>query len=153
MAFTLMSPAFAPGGTIPSRYTCDGNNVSPVLSWSEVPASAQSFALVCADPDAPAGTWYHWAVYDLPAGTTSLPEAYPPAGRSAGKQARNDFKRQRYDGPCPPRGHGRHHYHFKLYALDTASLALKRDADCRAVEAAAETHALGRAELVGFYGR
>jgi hypothetical protein len=83
----------------------------------------------------------------------NLPEAYPAAGRGAVKQALNDFRRRRYDGPCPPHGHGTHHYHFKLYALGTASLALNRDADCRAVEAAAQAHALGRAELVGTYGR
>ena len=153
MAFMLTSAAFKSGGAIPSRYTCDGDNISPSLSWSGLPADARSFALICADPDAPAGTWYHWGVYDIPAETTNLPEAYPAAGRGAVKQALNDFRHRRYDGPCPPHGHGTHHYHFKLYVLDTASLALNRDADCRAVETAAQAHALGRAELVGTYGR
>lgn len=153
MAFMLTSTAFKSSGAIPSRYTCDGDNISPSLSWSGLPTDARSFALICADPDAPAGTWYHWGVYDIPAETMNLPEAYPAAGRGAVKQALNDFRRRRYDGPCPPHGHGTHHYHFKLYALGTASLALNRDADCRAVEAAAQAHALGRAELVGTYGR
>ena len=152
MAMTLTSLAFKSGGATPARHTCDGDNVSPSLTWSGAPAGTQGFAMVCADPDAPAGTWYHWAVYDIAPNTTALAAAYA-AGPGAEKQALNDFRRRRYDGPCPPHGHGKHHYHFALYALDTVALGLKRDAHCRDVEAAARSRALARAELVGLYGR
>src|SRR5579863_9714413 len=107
MRFTSM--AFAQKGNIPSRFTCDGGDVSPALAWSGVPANARSFAIVCSDPDAPAGVWYHWAIYDIPSEMTNLPE---DLGIDAGAptQALNDFGKWGYGGPCPPRGHGLHHY-------------------------------------------
>lgn len=152
MAFTLMSPAFKSGSVIPARHSCDGDNISPALAWSGAPSGTRGFALVCEDPDAPAGAWYHWAIYDIAPGASALAEGYA-GGRGSEKQALNDFRRRKYDGPCPPHGHGKHHYRFTLYALDTAELGVKRDAHCRDVEAAARAHALARAELVGLYAR
>ena len=152
MTMRLTSTAFAGGGAIPRLYTCDGADVSPTLAWSGAPAGTRSFALVCSDPDAPSGVWYHWAAYDIPATTTSLPE-HCPAEASGFAQARNGFGRRGYGGPSPPRGHGRHHYYFKLFALDVARLGLGPSASCRDVEEAAEAHAIATVELVGVYSR
>jgi Raf kinase inhibitor-like YbhB/YbcL family protein len=148
----LTSSAFADGAKMPERFTCDGSDVSPPLTWSGAPPRTQSFAIVCSDPDAPGGVWFHWAIFDLPAGTTRLEEHYPSENGMA-RQALNDFHRRLYRGPCPPPGHGRHHYHFKLYALDTEHLDLPADAGCRDVEAEAEMHALATAELITVYSR
>jgi len=153
MAFELASSAFAAGATIPTKHTCDGPDLSPPLSWSGAPAGTKSFALVCDDPDAPVGNWVHWVLYDLPAGTTQLPEgvaatATLPAG---GRQGVNDFKRTGYGGPCPPRGKP-HRYLFKLYALD-AKLDLAPGATKRALLDALKGHTLGEAELMGRYQR
>jgi Raf kinase inhibitor-like YbhB/YbcL family protein len=152
MTLQLTSSAFPPGGQIPRRFTCEGNDASPAFAWSGASAGTQSFALVCADPDAPAGTWYHWAIYDIPAATAGLGEGHPAAD-AAPPQAKNDFGRPGYGGPCPPHGHGVHHYHFTLYALDVVRLDLHRAPLCREVEQAARAHALATAELVGLYSR
>lgn len=152
MSMRLTSIAFPHGGKIPTRFTCDGADVSPPLAWSGAPPAARSFALVCSDPDAPHGVWFHWAIFDIPAGATDLAEHCVVSAASP-PQARNDFGRQGYGGPCPPHGHGRHHYHFTLYALDVARLDLPQTATCRAVEEAARSHALATAELVGVYSR
>lgn len=152
MALALNSPAFAAGGTIPTRYTCDGSDSSPAIQWSGTPAGAQSFALVCADPDAPGRTFYHWAIYDLPASVTSLPEHYPAETRDHVRQAINDFGRRGYGGPCPPPGTP-HHYHFTLYALSLAQLPLAAAPRCVDVETAAKRHAIERADLIGVFGR
>lgn len=151
MAMRLTSTAFGSDG-IPARFTCDGADVSPPLAWSGAPAGTRSFALVCSDPDAPSGTWYHWAVFDIPAGTVELAENHP-AKSHVGRQAINDFGAQDYGGPCPPRGHGAHHYHFTLYALNIEHLGAAVGARCRDVEKAAKTHAIATAELIGLYGR
>jgi len=151
MTFVLMSASFAAGGAVPRQYTCDGKNVSPPLAWSGAPAGTRSLALICDDPDAPGGVWYHWAIYDIPSETSALPEAFKPG--PGVQQGLNDFRRKRYDGPCPPRAHGQHHYRFKLYALSTAPLPLKGDPHCREVERAALQHVLGRAELTAVYAR
>jgi hypothetical protein len=150
----ITSAAFGPGARVPPRHGCEGADQSPPLTWSEVPKQAKSLALVCSDPDAPAGTWYHWAAFDMPTATTGLPESYQKAAR-VGKvrQAINDFGKPGYGGPCPPKGHGTHHYHFRLYALDVEKLDLKDGAKCKDVEAAAERHAIAKAELVGTYSR
>jgi Raf kinase inhibitor-like YbhB/YbcL family protein len=154
MAFRLSSAVFADGASIPKRHTCDGADLSPPLAWSGGPAGAKGFALVLSDADAPGGTWYHWAVFDIPAAALSLDEAQPKdAAVGAVRQGLNDFRRTGYGGPCPPRGHGVHRYRFLLTALDVASLGLKPGAGCREVEREAKRHALGEAHLVGTYGR
>ena len=123
-AMNLTSPAFADGQPIPERYTCDGADVSPPLSWSETPPGTRSFALICDDPDAPVGAWVHWVIYGLSPAAAELPEMVPPTEQVPGgaKQGLNDFRRVGYGGPCPPPGRP-HRYFFKLYALD-AELAL-----------------------------
>jgi hypothetical protein len=147
----LTSSAFADDGKIPARFTCDGANVSPPLAWSGAPKEARSLAIVCSDPDAPNGVWYHWAIFDIPRDAPELHEHCTSDGASP--QGRNDFGKTGYGGPCPPRGHGRHHYHFELFALDVARLNLPATAGCREVEAAARSHALATTELVGVYSR
>ena len=150
MGLTLTSPAFAAQGRIPTRYTCDGSDVSPPLHWSGAPAETRSFALICADPDAPAGTWHHWAIFDIPATADGLPE-HQKADASGVQQALNDFDRKGYGGPCPP-GNGAHHYHFTLYALKVEHLPVPTTARCRDVARAAKAHVLAQADLVGLYG-
>ncbi len=149
----LTSTAFKEGKEIPSKYTCDGRDLSPPLKWGDVPAGAKSLALITDDPDAPVGTWVHWVVYDLPATATELPEGVAKAQTVEGgaKQGFNDFKRLGYGGPCPPRGKP-HRYFFKLYALD-APLDLKPGATKKEVERAMEKHVLAEANLMGTYQR
>lgn len=151
-AMVLTSPAFAHGKAIPSRFTCDGDDFAPPFAWSGAPAETQSFALVCHDPDAPSGDWYHWAAFDIPADATSLSESLGPK-KAPIHEASNDFGKRGYGGPCPPGGHGRHHYHFTLYALDVPHLALPGSVHCREVERAAKAHALSTAKLIGTYSR
>lgn len=153
MSMTLTSSSFADGQPIPSKHTCDGENISPPLSWEGAPEAAKSFALICDDPDAPVGTWVHWVLYDLPATTSGLPEAVEPQEDVLGgaRQGRNDFKKIGYGGPCPPKG-GPHRYFFKLYALDRA-LALKPGATKREVENAMKDHILAEGKLMGTYKR
>ncbi len=148
----LRSSAFEDKGQIPRRFTCDGEDVSPPLQWSAAPGETKSFALLCDDPDAPAGVWRHWAAYDIPGDRASLDEDESRFGASF-KQAINDFRRLGYGGPCPPHGHGPHHYRFRLLALDIAALSVPENADCAAVEAAARKHALAEARLTGVYER
>jgi Raf kinase inhibitor-like YbhB/YbcL family protein len=119
MALTLKSSAFGQEQRIPDRYTCEGDDISPPLSWSGAPPRTQSFALVCSDPDAPMKTWYHWAIFDIPATADHLDEGVGSRVRAGGlRQAVNDFGRPGYGGPCPPKGHSEHHYRFHLLALD-----------------------------------
>lgn len=148
----LSSSAFAPGGRIPTRYTCDGANVSPPMAWSDVPAGTRGFALICADPDAPGGTWYHWAIYDIPPGARGLTEAVP-SNNPRPPQGTNDFRLLGYGGPCPPPGSRAHRYVFTLYAVATERFAVPAGADCRAIEAAARANPLATAELIGTYAR
>jgi len=154
MSLTLTSTAFAQGERIPKRYTCEGEDLSPPLSWTGAPDGTRSFVLLCDDPDAPMGTWHHWAVYNIPPEVTELAEGYPTdAAVGPVRQAVTDFGRTGYGGPCPPAGHGTHHYYFKLLALDVGGLDLAEKAECTEVEAAAEPHVLARAELMGTYSR
>jgi Raf kinase inhibitor-like YbhB/YbcL family protein len=154
MALILTSPAFSDGARIPARYTCEGEDRSPPLAWSGAPAAALSLALICSDPDAPVGTWYHWVIFDLPAGRTELPEALDKdAALPFARQAVNDFKRTGYGGPCPPKGHGTHRYQFRLLALDVAALPMPLRCDARAVEQTAKAHILAEATLTGLYSR
>ena len=149
----LVSPAFAAGQSIPRTYTCEGEDRSPPLAWSGVPAAAKSLALIVDDPDAPDPaaprmTWVHWVVYNSPPQTTSLAEGASSGGLPAGAaEARNDFGRLRYGGPCPPIG--RHRYFHKLYALDTVIAG--QPADKAALEAAMRGHVLAEAQLMGTY--
>jgi Raf kinase inhibitor-like YbhB/YbcL family protein len=150
----LSSSVFSNGSAIPRRYTCDGEDLSPPLGWQAAPATTRSFVLLCDDPDAPAGTWHHWAAYDIPAGQTGLAE---DASRDGGavrlKQAVNDFHRVGYGGPCPPRGHGRHRYHSRLLALAVDHLSLGAKPSCRDVEREARKSIVAEATLVGIYQR
>jgi hypothetical protein len=153
MSMKLTSPAFQAGGTIPKKCTCDAADVSPALEWSDAPAGAKSFALIADDPDAPAGTWVHWVIFDIPASARGLPEGVPASEslETGARQGRNDFGRIGYGGPCPPRGPA-HRYFFKLYALD-AKLSLKSGIKKSDLEAAMKGHILGQAELMGRYAR
>ena len=153
MAFTLASTSFAQGGDIPRKFTCDGADVSPELSWNGAPTGARSFALIADDPDAPAGTWTHWVLYDLPPATSSLPEGVSKTEElsSGGRQGRNDFRKIGYGGPCPPPGKP-HRYFFKLYALDRL-LNLSPGSSKQEVEEAMQGHILAQAEWMGKYRR
>lgn len=148
MTFELTSVAFAAGEPIPAKYTCDGANVSPPLAWSDAPPGTQSLALIMDDPDAPAGTWDHWLLFNIPANVRNLPEqAGAPVGSVDGK---NGWGRTGYGGPCPPRG--THRYFFKLYAL-AAKLDLPAGANKSQLLRAMKTHILAQAELMGTYAR
>lgn len=147
MTMKVSSPSFVEGGTIDRKYTCDAENVSPELAWSGIPPGTQSLALIADDPDAPAGTWVHWVLYNLPAGTASLAEG----GKGVGVEGVNDFHKTGYGGPCPPKG-SIHRYYFKVYALDT-KLELKPGAGKRDVERAMQGHVLAQGVLMGKYGR
>lgn len=155
MTFAITSSSFADGAAIPDQHTCDGPDRSPALSWTGVPAGTRTVALIVDDPDAPAGTWVHWVLFNLPAATTGLPEnvartdTLPALGGAI--QGRNDSRKTGYAGPCPPPGKP-HRYYFKLYALD-GELNLRAGATKADVERAMEGHVLGHAQLMGTYGR
>jgi Raf kinase inhibitor-like YbhB/YbcL family protein len=153
MTLHVTSTAFQPGETIPKKFTCDGPDISPALAWSDAPAETQSFALIMDDPDAPAGTWVHWVLYDLPSNTHELPEGMAKQEQlpNGARQGRNDFRKIGYGGPCPPPGKP-HRYFFKLHALDTR-LNLKAAATKAEVERAMQGHVLAQGELLGRYGR
>jgi hypothetical protein len=148
----LTSAAFKPGELIPTKYTCDGPDVSPPLSWSDPPAGTKSFALISDDPDAPVGTWVHWVLWNVPAVARSLEENLPKKESlpSGAKQGTTDFRRIGYGGPCPPSG--THRYFFKLYALDT-TLNLPASTTKKDLEKAMQGHILAQAELMGKYRR
>lgn len=148
MTFTLESSAFHTGSAIPMKYSRSGENVSPPLVWKDPPSGTKSFALIVEDPDAPSGTFRHWAIYDIDAHRSSLPEG---AAIERLHNGVNDFGRQQYDGPQPPRGHGVHRYHFRLAALDAERLDVARRASVADVWTAAKPHVLAEAELVGTF--
>ena len=154
MSLAITSTAFAANGTIPALYTCEGNDISPPLAWTGLPAGTKSLALIVDDPDAPDPaapkmTWVHWVLYDIPPTATGLAEAVKSGALPSGaREARNDFGRTSYGGPCPPIG--RHRYFFKLYALDT-SLAALSPATKASVEQAMQGHVLAQATLLGTY--
>lgn len=144
----LTSKSFSEGGIIPAKYTCDGADVSPELSWSELPEGTQSLALIVDDPDAPGRTFVHWVIFNIGSNRSMLGEGGTYTECVEGV---NDMGNNSYSGPCPPTGRP-HSYHFKLYALDTR-LSLKRGSTKREVEKAAKGHIIGTAELVAKYGR
>ncbi len=152
--FELTSDAFEPHGKIPRRYTSEGANVSPPLAWSGAPPPTRAYALVVDDPDAPRGTFTHWLLYDIPAEQQALAEDVPHTGKltDGRTQGRNDFDREGWDGPMPPKGHGPHRYFFKLYALDTP-LNLDTGLTKRELGKAMNGHVLAETELVGTYER
>jgi len=152
MEISVESTAFARGGMIPSKYTCDGSDVSPPLRWSKPPEGTKSFALISDDPDAPMGTWVHWVMYNIPPRVCELREHVPASGKlpDGTLQGRSDFGRTGYGGPCPPSG--THRYFFKVYALDTV-LALAPGATKQQLLSAMKGHILAQGELVGKYAR
>jgi Raf kinase inhibitor-like YbhB/YbcL family protein len=153
MAFAISSTGFENGGDIPRKFTCDGADVSPELSWTEPPLGTQSFTLIADDPDAPSGTWTHWVLFDLPLATSSLAEGVTKIDELPGgeRQGRNDFRKIGYNGPCPPPGKP-HRYFFKVYALK-GKLDLKPGASRQEVEQAMQGLVLGQAEWTGKYRR
>jgi Raf kinase inhibitor-like YbhB/YbcL family protein len=154
MAFQLTSPSFASQGEIPTKFTCEGADISPALAWSGVPEGTKSLALIVDDPDAPDPkapkmTWVHWVLYNLPPAASGLPEGVKSSALPSGtREGKNDWKRTGYGGPCPPIG--RHRYFHKLMALDTVlpDLGAATKAD---LEKAMKGHILAQVELVGTY--
>ena len=148
----LTSTAFKEGEPIPRQYTCVGVNVSPSLEWSDVPKSAKALVIIADDPDAPSGIWVHWVLYNLPADNIGMVENLPTTDelKAGGFQAKNDFGKIGYGGPCPPSG--THRYFFKLYALDS-ELPLKAGATKAEVEKAMEGHVVAQGQLMGTYRR
>ena len=151
MAFKLTVAGFREGEVIPKEHTCEGKDTSPALAWEGAPAGTQSFALIMDDPDAPVGTWNHWLLWNIPATTSSLPEAVRPG--FIGVDGTNDFGKRGYGGPCPPRGHGPHRYYFRLYALDVADLSLRPGAKRAELDRALQGHVLAEAQYMGRYER
>jgi Raf kinase inhibitor-like YbhB/YbcL family protein len=154
MSLTIEAPAFEPGKRIPDQFSRDGDNVSPRLEWHGAPEDTRSFALVLEDPDAPRGTFRHWAAYDIPRNVSWLDEGAGSSSQgSAMRMARNDWGDWRYDGPHPPPGHGQHHYHFRLFALDVPELGLPDDATADQLLDAAREHVIAEADVVGTFER
>jgi len=153
MPFELRSSAFKKNEVIPRKFTCDGSDVSIPLSWSDPPEGTKSLALIADDPDAPAGVWVHWVLYDLPSEMREISEAVPREVtlERGGKQGKNDFGKIGYGGPCPPRGPV-HRYFFKMYALDRMT-GLQPRATKKQLIDAMKGHILAEAELVGTYKR
>ncbi len=153
-ALQISSPAFSSGHAIPQQYTCSGVDISPELAWKNVPQGTKSLALTVRDPDAPAGIWTHWVMYNIPASLQGLPAHVPPRARLAngGEQGLNSFGKMGYGGPCPPYGNAPHRYYFRLYALDT-HLQPMPDATVTEIETAMKGHILSSAVLMGRYGR
>ena len=154
--FTLTSPSFRNNQPIPAKFSCEGEDASPALKWEGAPTGTKSFALIADDPDAPGGTWVHWGAYAIPATMAELPESVAKTDAVATlggmKQGMNDFGKVGYGGPCPPRGHGVHHYHFQLFALD-AELKLAPRVTRKQLDATMKGHILAQTELVGTYQR
>lgn len=147
MPFRLSSPAFADGGDIPVRHTCDGDGISPRLTWTDVPERTRSFTLIVDDPEAPRGTFTHWVLYDIRADVRELGQ-----GGAIGSSGRNGFGRTGYGGPCPPPGDPAHRYRFALHALDVPTIGAKVGTR-EDVEGKMQGHVLGTAQLVGKYKR
>ncbi len=152
MEITISSTAFKEGEMIPKKYTCDGENISPTLEWSNIPKGTKSLALIADDPDAPRGTWVHWVLFNIPSDMKGLPENVPPRStlKNGARHGMNDSRKLGYDGPCPPGG--THRYYFKLYAL-SVDLALESGATKEQLLKAMEGQILGEGQLMGKYKR
>jgi Raf kinase inhibitor-like YbhB/YbcL family protein len=154
MPLILASPAIPPGGEIAAQYTCDVADISPPLTWSGLPDGTRSLVIVVEDPDAPLGVFRHWAAFDIPTGLRGLDSGYSVTRHATGfHEARNDFGKVGYGGLCPPKGHGTHHYHFRLLAISRPTLDLKGPATALDVLKAAEPYVIQSTELVGTYHR
>lgn len=153
MQIQLSSPAFTRDRMIPSQYTCDGDNISPPLTWEEVPGGTASLALICDDPDAPVGTWVHWVLFNLPPDLKKLAEDTPPEKvlQNGAKHGTNDFDRLGYGGPCPPSG--THRYFFKLYALDATLDEVATGVTKAELLETIDQHTLAVGTLIGKYQR
>src|SRR3989442_37308 len=153
MNFNISSTSFPNGGEIPRKFTCDGRDVSPELSWNDASEGTKSFALLVDDPDAPVGNWNHWTMWNLPPSARKLDEGLTKTAQlpDGTQQGLNDFGKIGYNGPCPPPGKP-HRYYFKLFALDQ-KLTLKQSAGKHDLEAAMKGHILAQAEWIGRYGR
>jgi len=149
----LTSSDFSDKGKIPRVCTCEGDDLSPALTWGEAPPQTRGYALICSDPDAPGGVFRHWAAYDIPAAVTGLARGDGRATQDRFKQTVNDFGRPGYGGPCPPPGRGAHRYRFRLLALSIDRLPVGKGARCRDAEREAQKHVLAEAELVGVFER
>ncbi len=152
MPLTLTSPAFTNGQSIPVKYSCRDQDISPQLIWNDSPAGTRSFALITDDPDAPVGTWVHWVIFNIPASARGLNEATPTdeALADGSQQGITSARSHGYHGPCPPSG--THRYFFKLYALD-GMLSLSNNADKNQLLKAMEGHILAQAELMGLFSK
>lgn len=153
MALYVTSTAFQEGEKIPDKYTCQGQDISPPLAWSELPEGTRSFVLIMNDPDAPGGTFTHWVIFNIPSNSRGLPEAVPTETQLSDRtvQGKNDFGRIGYGGPCPPPGRA-HRYKFTLYALDQLS-DLKAGVSKKQILDAMQGHVLAQGELTGMYQR
>jgi Raf kinase inhibitor-like YbhB/YbcL family protein len=151
MPLKLTINAFPEGEVIPALFTCEGADVSPSLEWSGAPDQTKSFAIITDDPDAPGGVWTHWLLFDLPASVHSLAQGYKPGG--LGINGKNDFGKQGYGGPCPPKGHGPHRYFFKLYAVGVPSLGLKAGVGRAEIEKTMRGHILAETQYMGRFER
>lgn len=140
----ITSPAFKPNNPIPTKYTCDGENVNPPLNIEDIPSQTKTLTLIVDDPDAPMGTWTHWLVWNIPPKEKIAENSIP------GIEGLNTARKHSYEGPCPPSG--THHYHFKIYALDT-ELELNPNSKKEDVEKAMQNHILAKGETIGLYQR
>lgn len=148
--FTLSTTAFLDAGILPVLYTCDGKDISPQVAWATPPAKTKSFAVIVSDPIAPKGTFYHWVIFNIPAKATEIDEGMKTAIKGA-ILGKNDFGKEQYNGPCPPKGTA-HSYIFTVYALDS-TLALKKGATAKEVIAAMQNHIVGQTKLTAVYSR
>ncbi len=143
----VTSSAFAEGGNIPKKYSCDGASISPPLKWSGAPSATKSFTLIVDDPDAPGGNFTHWVAFDIPASQTEIVEG----AKAVARAGHNGRGQNGYTGPCPPSG--THHYMFKIFALDVASLHLNEGASRDQVSSAMNGHILAQGTLTGLYAK
>lgn len=150
MTIQVSSSAFVNEQPIPATYSCKGDNISPPLAWSGVPAGTKSLALIMDDPDAPSGTFVHWVVFNIPPTRQSFDANIPPTAADIGVQGLNGRHDAGYTGPCPP--WGKHRYYFKVYALDTM-LQLSSEADKRALVASMQSHILAQGQLMGTFSK
>jgi Raf kinase inhibitor-like YbhB/YbcL family protein len=148
---SISADGFKEGDTIPDEFTCNGKDISPSLSWEGIPAGTKSISLIMDDPDAPGGTFVHWVIYNIPAGTLKLPKGMPSNLTDGSMQGMTGFGQSGYGGPCPPPGKP-HRYYFKVYALDI-NLVLPPGASKNQLESAMKGHILAKGELMGKYQR